>query len=112
MGDSYTEEYSTSYSSDIITAGSNQIFGGDADNRGKRDRYGSMNSLVLSSIAVQDFDVILDNNRRISKMFARGGLVIKPEDGIYFDTVQLVNLGATDTLASDVNIKMARSRRI
>ena len=111
----WQEVHSSRFSSAIIATTANEIFGGDQATRDKVDRYGSHNSLIINSIADENIAIDLDGitARRMSILVGIGGFfIIKPEDGIFFNTVRLVNLSGTNTSADEVNVRLARANKV
>jgi len=110
----YQEEYATSFSAGVINAAASETFNAAQTDLVKLDRYGSANSLILTSLADELFRVDLDGTtqRTIGILGIRGSLVIKPEDGIYFNSVKLTNLSATNSSADEVKVRVARSKYV
>jgi len=111
MSDSYKEEYSESFSASAINAGAYEIFD-NASLGNKMDKYGSANSLVITTVASEDFSVVLDGSKTMGICFARGGFIIRPEDGIFFNTVKLTNLSLTNSSADEIKVRIARAKRV
>lgn len=110
----FSEEYAEAFSAAAINASAQQIFGAAESSSVNRLRYGSANSLVLSSIADENFAVDLDGltTRRLGILQPKGSFVIKPEDGVFFNTVRLVNLDGTNSSADEVKVRIARAKQV
>lgn len=79
----------------------------------RRDKFGSANSLILNNLAAEDFVIKLDNTTTLGVLYANGGsFVIKPEDGIFFEYVELENVSGTDSSDDEVKIRMARAEQV
>lgn len=112
MGDTYREIYSSQYSAAAINTTASETFGGDATHGEKMSKYGSNNSLIITSVAAEDFNVLLDGVKSIGICFARGGIIVKPADGIFFNTVKLTNISGTNSSADEVKVRLARAEPI
>lgn len=110
----FREVWRKSFSAGAINASESEAFGADLDTQQSRDRYGSANFLVITSLASEHFRIDLDGitDRTIGILAPGGSFVINPEDGIYFDHVSLVNVSASNSGADEVKIKMARSELV
>jgi len=110
----YNEVWSSSFQSAAINSTAFEDFGNDAATIRKKDRYGSANSLILTSLATEDFVIRLDglNERIFGILYAKGSVIIKPEDGIFFSHVRLTNVSGTNSSAEEINVKIARANPI
>lgn len=107
----FKEQWASSFQASAITSGSSETFGANESTQTKKDKWGSANSLILSSLSDEDFEVRLDglDSRLIGILYTRGALIIKPEDGIYFNSVKLTNVSGTDSSDDEINVRIARA---
>lgn len=110
----FKEVYAESNSAGIIANGASETFGGSITNMENRDKYGSANSLVITSFATEQFRIDLDGltTRTIGILQPNGSFIIKPEDGIFFNTVKLTNVSSTSSTADEVKVRLARGVRV
>lgn len=93
-----------------IAASSSEVFGNTTTDRENKNKYGSYNTLLISSTSAQGIRVSLDGIRTYGLIAGAGAVEIKPEDGLYFDFVEITNLsGSTVIDAGDVNVRYAIS---
>lgn len=111
MVEIFKEIWSEAYQAAAINTATSADFGNDSTTIKKKDRYGMANSLVLSSLADEDFEIRLDglDSRLIAILYTRGSFIIDPRDGIFFSHVRLTNKSATNSSAGEINIRIARS---
>jgi len=107
----YNELYVETHKTGAINASASETLGADRASQVHRDRYGSSNSLVLTSLADEDFHIFLDgvDARLAGILYTRGSFIIKPEDGIFFNSVKLTNVSATNASANEVVCRIARA---
>jgi len=110
----WKEVWSYSGQAGAINATESAGFGNDAETIRKKDRYGSANRLILTSLADEDFEIRLDglDDRLIGILYTRGSFIIDPQDGVYFSHVKLTNKSATNSSANEVNIRIARAELV
>ena len=107
----FTEVYGEEYTSGAINTTASELFGNDQASN--RQKYGSANSLILTNLAAENFLIKLDGRRTMGILYANGGtFVIKPEDGIFYDYVELENISGTNSSADEVKIRIARANAI
>jgi hypothetical protein len=105
----FSEVYRETYANAEILASAVQRF---IITEPHKNEYGSGNSLILTSITDNQVKVYLDESSVIGILQPYGSLVIKPEDGIFFDGIKLENLGLDAISASQITIRMARAKEV
>jgi len=105
----FKQVYSGAFSAGIIATTASEYFGNAQAHNEKRQRYGSSNGLIITSLATERFQVILDGVDTFAILQPNGSVIIKPEDGIFFDFVQLTNLSGTNSSADEVKLKLYRA---
>lgn len=105
----FKEEYSESKENAEIASGATEQFLATQVNR---DRYGSANSLIITSRDDNQLKISLDDNNVFSILQPNGSVIVKPEDGIFFDSIKLENLGADAVVASQITIRISRSKQV
>jgi len=110
----FQEEYTLVGANTATAQNASDILFGDRANRDIRDRYGSMNKLIITSISTNEFDILLDGktSKRIGRLVSKGSVVLDPEEGKFFDTVQIINLSAAAAVADEVQVSASRCKRI
>jgi len=112
---SYKERYSFSTQLQAIAAAATDTFGNKATERDiqrQRDKWGSMNRMIVTSRAEENLEIRLDglDTRLIAVITGLGGAaVIAPEDGIFFDWVEITNVSAVTTANDEINVLVARA---
>jgi hypothetical protein len=115
MGDQYSEVMSVNISASsfpVINAAASYQVGNDYDSLVRKDRYGSFNRLIITSISTTDFLIDLDNGKKTFYLYNRGQIVIEPKDGIFFNYIKITNITAVNSSGGDVNISMARANPV
>lgn len=114
MADKWRTVWQSSFGAGAINAAAFEIFGGARAEQEKRDRYGSSNRMILNSLADEDFEIRLDglDSRLVGILYQRGSYIIEPSDGIFFNTVKLTNVSATNSSADEVSITIARVEEV
>lgn len=93
----------------IVASGTELLLATTA-NLAERQKYGSLNSMVVTNISQCDVLITLDGTTPIGMVPKDGGsLQINPTDGLYFDTVKLTNLDAGIAVGAD-EIKIFATR--
>ncbi len=105
----FEEKYRESYSNAEIAASATEQFVVTAV---QRDRYGSANSLIVSSKSDNQAEVFLDDNDSFAILQPNGAIIIKPEDGIFFDSVKIENLGSDAIAADAIKVRMAKADQV
>jgi len=110
----WKEVYTENFQAGIIATTAEEVFGAKRDSQVHRDKHGSANSLIITSLADEDFEIRLDglDSRLIGLLYTRGSFVIKPEDGIFFSSVKLTNVSATDSTANEVKLRISKAIRV
>lgn len=110
----WKEVYTETFQADAINASASEDFGAKREQQVNRDKHGSANSLIITSLADEDFEIRLDglDSRLVGILYTRGSFVIKPEDGIFFSSVKLTNVSATNSTASEVSLRIAKAVRV
>lgn len=110
------ERYTITKSVQAISAGASDFIGNTEADQAQRQKWGSANSLVITSLAGENIAVDLDGltTRRVALLAGLGGsFVISPTDNIFFDFVKLTNLdGANATGNDEINVRMSRAEVI
>lgn len=114
MRQKWKEVWSLSTQAGAINTAATADFGNDGETIRKKDRYGSANRLILTSLADEDFEIRLDglDDRLIGILYTRGSFIIDPEDGVYFSHVRLTNKSGTNSSANEINVRIARAELI
>lgn len=105
----FKEQYAEAYSSSIIATTAAEVFNVTTANA---DKHGSANSLTITSLATEYLRVDLDNKGLRGSFLLAGvgaNLVITPEDGIFFNSVRITNVSATNTSADEIKVRFARA---
>lgn len=108
----FKEQWATSYSAAAINASASAFFGNAETDAIKRQKYGSANSLIVTNNSTENILIYLDglSSRVVAISYANGGtVVLRPEDGIYFDFIKLENISATNTSDNEIKIRIARA---
>lgn len=102
------------YLSAALGASGTQIFGDTREATVNRDRYGSANTLTVSSQSSQHISVKLDgrDEKTIAVLDEGDSFTIEANEGIFFNFVKITNLNAAKPmLAGEVAVVMGRLGR-
>lgn len=105
----YREAYVAIETNTEIAAGAKQSFGATQENIARRNKYGSMNTLILANRSALPVKIYLDENI-LTDLYPNSSLTIEAKDGIYFNIITLENLdGAVAIAAGLVTARYGRS---
>lgn len=95
-----------------IAASASETFFSASLDKAATSQHGSFNYLEIVNNSNNDVQVLLDNlTARRRTLFARSAMVIKIEEGTYWNTVQLVNLSSTTAItAGDIQLQAKIAR--
>jgi len=111
--DAFIEVYSNSGVNAEIAATASEFFGNTTSDRQAKLKYGSFNTLLITSLSGQNCRITLDGNssRILAQLKGSGSCNIDAKDGIFFDFVQIQNLDAAAVIsASDVTVRYGISK--
>jgi len=106
----YTEAYVSIEQNAEIAASGNAVFGQSTASKENKNKFGSFNSLLISSLSGNSISVYIDglSSKQFGVLQGAGTIKISPEDGIFFDWIQINNLSASTVItANDVNVRTA-----
>lgn len=109
----WKEVFSENKKNAQIAASGSETFQPSADNRRK---YTNMNRLLVDNASSYKSEIRLDGLNSRGKVFplpSNTVMGIEPNDGINFNSVQIVNLDGSNAIAADdITIRYAKAERV
>lgn len=97
--------YEATKSNAQITSGNSELFFIDKADQDARARWGSFNNLEIVNDSASDVFVDLDGlSTRRKKLFARSTMVIKSDQGIFWDTIKLTEDSSGTINADEIKL--------
>jgi len=106
----WTEEYSNTETNEEIAVGATAGFGRVQVTRANRSKYGSMNTLLITVNTAASITVTLDG--QVFSRTANASISIAPEDGYFFNLIDITNNDGSAIAADLIKVRYGRSRRI
>lgn len=98
-------KYETSKTNVELTSGASEIYFSDSEDKANVQKFGSFNFLEVANDSSSDIDIFLDGlTTRRRRLFGRSVLVIKADQGIFFNTLKITEQSALTIDAGDIRI--------
>lgn len=109
MANRWLEAWSNSTYNAEIAASASEDFGVETSDHDNRNKYGSMNFLVLSNRSDYPVKITLDG-QVYTELGTSATLIIEPDEGKYFDLVRVTNLDTGNAIAANlVHVRYGRA---